>query len=56
MPDYTVKQETLQHLLMTLLYSFKIGYPTPDAESQKDPNMTPKGKFFIDPDTHKVNG
>ena len=54
MPDYAVKHETLQQLIVTLLVSFKIGYPTLEIDSQSDPNTTPKGKFFINIDAYKV--
>ena len=54
MPEYVVKHDTLQQLIVTLMASFKIGYPTHVLVQSKDPTEIPKGKFIVNTDHYKV--
>ena len=54
MPRNVVSRETMQNALMTLLVTFKVGYPTDHMSIHSDPHTTPKGKFTINPDNYKV--
>ena len=55
MPDVELPTETLQNLIVILLVSFKIGYPTNTLTNESDPKETPKGKFSVNIDQYKVD-
>ena len=55
MPDYEVQREMLQQLTITLLVTFKIGYPTNITTIDADPKESPQGKFVVNTDQFKAS-